>query len=162
MTLACYSMEPSTDHEREIARLVNERASLPTSTLAEIAATLPFPMSESEATFLVRYIFWRWDNPAVVLPLKRDAAMFEGSQAVIGNRHAVSVAGQILENALRSAKGRLDVSGTGRFPITATGFGLDVRRIRRWRRRSSTSPQAIAGWWIWIWRSSSTGSITTD
>ena len=29
----------------------------------------------------------------------------------------------------------------------------------RWWRRSSTSPQAIAGWWIWIWRSSSTGSI---
>ena len=39
---------------------------------------------------------------------------------------------------------------------------VDVRRIRQWRQRSSTSLQAIAGWWIWIWRSSSTGSITTD
>ena len=29
-------------------------------------------------------------------------------------------------------------------------------------RRSSTSPQAIAGWWTWIWRSSSIGSITTN
>ena len=29
-------------------------------------------------------------------------------------------------------------------------------------RRRSISPRAIAGWWIWIWRSSSTGSTTTD
>ena len=47
------------------------------------------------------------------------------------------------------------------FSDTATGFGRDVGRIRRWQRRSSISRQAIAGWWIWIWRSSSTGSITT-
>ncbi len=30
------------------------------------------------------------------------------------------------------------------------GFGRDARHIRRWRRRSSISPQAIAGWWTWI------------
>ena len=29
-------------------------------------------------------------------------------------------------------------------------------------RRSSISPRAIAGWWTWIWRNSSTGSITTN
>jgi RNA-directed DNA polymerase len=48
------------------------------------------------------------------------------------------------------------------FPITATGFGPGARRIRRWSRRSSTSPQATAGWWTWTWRSSSTGSTTTN
>src|SRR5471030_3047075 len=46
--------------------------------------------------------------------------------------------------------------GTGRFPIIATGFGLGARRIRRWHRRSSIWPKAIAGWWTWIWRNSST------
>ena len=42
------------------------------------------------------------------------------------------------------------------------GFGPGARRIRRWRQRSSLSRLAIAGWWIWMWRSSSTGSITTN
>jgi hypothetical protein len=45
----------------------------------------------------------------VVLPRKADSAIFQREQAVIGNGHAVSVASQILENALRSAKGRLNV-----------------------------------------------------
>ena len=56
----------------------------------------------------------------------------------------------------------LQGGGTGRFPITATASGRDARRIRRWRRRSSTSPKATAGWWTSIWRNSSTGSTTTN
>jgi hypothetical protein len=54
----------------------------------------------------------------VVLPVKADTTIFQRSQAVIGNRHAVSVAGQILENTLRSAKGRLDVHN----PFDPCGF----------------------------------------
>ena len=52
--------------------------------------------------------------------------------------------------------------GTGRFPNTVTGFVRSARRIRRWLRHSSMSPQATAGWWILIWKSFSIGSITTN
>lgn len=59
-------MKPSSDHEREIARRVDERARenrLSISALAEIAAAIPFPMSESETQFLISYIVWRGDHP---------------------------------------------------------------------------------------------------
>jgi hypothetical protein len=59
-------MKPSSDHEREIARRVDERASddrLPASALAQIAAAIPFSMSESETLFLIRYIVWRREHP---------------------------------------------------------------------------------------------------
>ena len=46
----------------------------------------------------------------IVLPFKTDAAVFESAKAVVGDGHAVGVASQILENALRSAEGRLDVN----------------------------------------------------
>ena len=55
-----------------------------------------------------------------------------------------------------------NASGTGRFLITATGFGPGVRRIRRWQRRSSTLLPVTAGWWILISRNFSIGSITTN
>ena len=48
------------------------------------------------------------------------------------------------------------------FPIIATGSGRDGRLIKRWHRRSSTSPKATAGALILIWRNSSIGSITTN
>lgn len=54
----------------------------------------------------------------IVLPLKADAAIFEGLQAVVGNRHAVRVAGQILKDPFWSAKGRLDVND----PFDVCGF----------------------------------------
>ena len=54
----------------------------------------------------------------VVLALKGDAALFERPQAVIGNRDAVSVAGQILEHTFWAAKGRLDVD----HPVDPTSF----------------------------------------
>lgn len=59
-------MKPSSDHEREIARRVDERArenTLSIPAVAEIAAAVPFPMSESETRFLVSYIVWRREHP---------------------------------------------------------------------------------------------------
>src|ERR1019366_1228197 len=43
-----------------------------------------------------------------------------------------------------------NANGTGRFPNTATGFGRDGRLNKQWRRRSSISSKAAAGWWISI------------
>ena len=48
------------------------------------------------------------------------------------------------------------------FPITVMVFGRDGRLIRQWPRRSSTSLEAAAGWWILIWKNSSIESITTN
>jgi hypothetical protein len=59
-------MKPSSDHEREIARLVDaysRQHKLLISSVAEIAVTIPFVMSGSESQFLVRYIVWRRDHP---------------------------------------------------------------------------------------------------
>ena len=56
----------------------------------------------------------------------------------------------------------LQRGGTGRFPITATVFDRDGRLIRRWPKRSSTSPKVTAGALILIWRNSSIESITTN
>jgi hypothetical protein len=58
-------MKPSSDHELEIVRLVDQRAiehKLQSSAAAEIAAAVTFAMSESETQFLVRYIIWRRDH----------------------------------------------------------------------------------------------------
>ena len=59
-------MQPSSDREREIARRVDQRAresGLSVSAIAEIAASIPFSMSESETRFLIAYIVWRRDHP---------------------------------------------------------------------------------------------------
>lgn len=59
-------MEPSTEHEREIARRVDELAAigiLPMPSITEIAGTLPFPPSPAETQFLVQYTIWRRDQP---------------------------------------------------------------------------------------------------
>jgi Retron-type reverse transcriptase len=48
------------------------------------------------------------------------------------------------------------------FSDTATGSGRDGRLIKRWHRRSSTSPKATAGALISTWRNSSIESITTN
>ena len=59
-------MKPSSEHEREIARRVDERAredKLSIPAVAEIAAGVPFPMSESETRFLIGYIVWRREHP---------------------------------------------------------------------------------------------------
>ena len=55
----------------------------------------------------------------------------------------------IQQAVMQVLQGRWDrTSGTDLqtdFPITATGFGPDARRIRRWNKRSSLSRKAIAG-----------------
>ena len=59
-------MTPSSDREREIARRIDERSSqsgLSISSIAELAASIPFPMSELETRFLVSYVVWRRDHP---------------------------------------------------------------------------------------------------
>ncbi len=63
----------------------------------------------------------------VVLPLKADAAVFEGSKAMIGDGHAVGIAGQILENPLGSAKRRFGIN----HPLGAGGLsGPGLKRSR--------------------------------
>ena len=43
----------------------------------------------------------------IVFPVEADAAVFHRSKAMVGNGHAVRVAGQILEHAAGSTEGRL-------------------------------------------------------
>ncbi len=56
----------------------------------------------------------------------------------------------------------LQRSWDGTFSVHSYGFRPSDRHIRRWRRHSNIKPKATAGWWIWISRNFSTGSITTD
>jgi hypothetical protein len=60
-------MEASTDHERELAGLVDALAAqhetLPVSAVASIPQSVHFRMSTEESQFLVRYIIWRRDHP---------------------------------------------------------------------------------------------------
>jgi hypothetical protein len=57
-------MEATTDHELEIARLVDDLAAqgiLSKSSIADVATSLSFSMSEEETRFLVRYVIWKRD-----------------------------------------------------------------------------------------------------
>jgi len=60
-------MEPSNDHEREIARLFDERAlsegKLDYSAVPAITARLKFMMTRSDSEFLIAYLHWRINNP---------------------------------------------------------------------------------------------------
>jgi hypothetical protein len=59
-------MEPTSDHEREISRLVDERArhgKLDYSVVREVSHSLSFPMSRADNQFLVAYLQWRTDHP---------------------------------------------------------------------------------------------------
>ena len=61
-------MEPITDHEREIASIVDGKASsthvkLDPSVIPEVTRRLSFLMSLTESQFLVRYVQWRMDHP---------------------------------------------------------------------------------------------------
>ena len=46
----------------------------------------------------------------VVFPVEADAAVFQGSKAVVGDGHSMGIASQILEHASWSTEGRLDVN----------------------------------------------------
>jgi hypothetical protein len=54
-------MEPTNDHERAIAKAVDEKF---LSLVRDIAVSLDFAMSKSDSQFLVRYVQWRLDHPA--------------------------------------------------------------------------------------------------
>ncbi|MCU1337891.1 MAG: hypothetical protein JWO19_3472 [Bryobacterales bacterium] len=60
-------MEPSNDHERELARLIDERAlsqgKLDYTAVPAIASLLKFMMSRSDSEFLIAYLHWRMNNP---------------------------------------------------------------------------------------------------
>src|SRR5262249_43210292 len=53
-------------------------------------------------------------------------------------------------------------SWDGTFSKHSYGFRPGGRHIKRWSRRSNIKPKATVGWWMWISRSSSIGSTTTD
>jgi len=60
-------MKATTDREREIAGLVNALANqgtLKTTSVAYIATSMKFSLSEAETRFLVRYVVWRRSQPA--------------------------------------------------------------------------------------------------
>ena len=44
---------------------------------------------------------------AVILPLEGDPTVFESQEAAVGDGHTMGVAAEILQDALRSAKGAL-------------------------------------------------------
>ncbi len=61
-------MQPTTDHEREIARLVDDKAhsthnKLDSFVIPGVTRALSFFMSRAESQFLVRYVQWRMDHP---------------------------------------------------------------------------------------------------
>jgi hypothetical protein len=71
-------MEPSNDHERAIKVAVDTiategRLSL-ISSIPEVAASLQFLMSRSDAEFLVQYIRWRMDKPRTFSVMDSRAA----------------------------------------------------------------------------------------
>jgi hypothetical protein len=60
-------MEPSNDHEREIARLFDELAlsqgKLDYAAVPAITSQLKFMMTRSDSEFLIAYLHWRMNNP---------------------------------------------------------------------------------------------------
>ena len=46
---------------------------------------------------------------AVVAPLEADAAVFDREEAVVGDRHAVSVAAEVVEHLDETGEGQLGV-----------------------------------------------------
>ena len=61
-------MEPTNDHERAIARIVDQIAvegDLSVSDATEIMDAMEFEMSTEDCKFLVRYIQWRVARPII-------------------------------------------------------------------------------------------------
>ena len=61
-------MEPTNDHERSIAKAVDEKfqkdPSIPyASIVTDISMSVGFLMSTSDTKFLIRYSKWRSDHP---------------------------------------------------------------------------------------------------
>ena len=85
----------------------------------------------------------------VIFPLKTDLAVFERADAVIGDGHAVGVASQILEHAVRSAKGRFDVDhpidGGGLITQSLEGGGIGESFQFAAEMQSALSKRAAEG-----------------
>ena len=65
---AYLSLEPSNDHERAIARIVDcveLRSKSYSIAIEEVIAVLDFTVSKSDGDFLLEYIRWRMDHPIV-------------------------------------------------------------------------------------------------
>ncbi len=60
-------MEPSNDHERELVRLIDERAislgKLDYTAVPAVTVQLKFMMTRSDSEFLIAYLHWRMNNP---------------------------------------------------------------------------------------------------
>ena len=60
-------MEPTNDHERELARLIDERAlstgKLDYTAVPTVTARLKFMMTRTDSEFLIAYLHWRMNNP---------------------------------------------------------------------------------------------------
>jgi hypothetical protein len=60
-------MGPTNDHEREIARLIDERArsegKLDYTAVPSVAAALSFLMTRSDSEFMIAYLHWRMNHP---------------------------------------------------------------------------------------------------
>jgi hypothetical protein len=59
-------MEPFNDHERTIARVVDQMSAedrLDRSAMSEVIVSLDFIMSVSDSDFLINYLRWRTKNP---------------------------------------------------------------------------------------------------
>ena len=66
-------MEPSNDHERTIARVVNQMSAedrLDRSAMSEVIVSLDFLMSVSDSDFLINYLRWRAENPTGKEPIQ--------------------------------------------------------------------------------------------
>jgi len=59
-------MEPTNDHERELARLIDQQAltgKLDYTAVPAVAAQLKFMMTRTDSEFLIAYLHWRMNNP---------------------------------------------------------------------------------------------------
>jgi hypothetical protein len=59
-------MGPTNDHERAIARIVDDldtESRLSPTSIEDVVAHLSFAMMKSDSVFLVNYIRWRMDHP---------------------------------------------------------------------------------------------------
>jgi hypothetical protein len=61
-------MSPSSDHELEIARIVDgiaREGRLKLRSMQEVITTIDFFMTGPDGEFLVNYVIWRMDHPIV-------------------------------------------------------------------------------------------------
>ena len=69
-------MGPSNDHERVIARIVDELdtgGGISPTSIEDVIALLNFAMSKPDSEFLVNYIRWRMDHPVSTFAQKQKS-----------------------------------------------------------------------------------------